>query len=200
MPRFLHVGCGKKRKDRTIRPLASPDWEEVTLDIDEAVTPDIVDKLPDLAKVPSGSFDAVFSSHNIEHLYPHEVIPAFQAFHRVLKDDGIAIVTCPDLQSLGERLASGDLDSPLYESPSGPVAPLDVLFGFRPSLAQGNLYMAHHTGYTVDSLSKLFMKAGFKGFAGVRRPKKHDLWGIAVKQPRPEDELRSLVKTYVTPI
>jgi len=200
MPRFLHVGCGKKRKDRTIRPFASPDWEEVTLDIDEAVAPDIVDKLPDLAKVPSGSFDAVFSSHNIEHLYPHEVIPAFQAFHRVLKDDGIAIVTCPDLQSLGERLASGDLDSPLYESPSGPVAPLDVLFGFRPSLAQGNLYMAHHTGYTVASLSKLFMKAGFKGFAGVRRPEKHDLWGIAVKQPRPEDELRSLVKTYVTPV
>ena len=68
MPRFLHVGCGPKRKNRTVKPFATSDWEEVSLDIDESVKPDIVDKLPDLSCVKSGSFDAVYSAHNIEHL------------------------------------------------------------------------------------------------------------------------------------
>ncbi|PVE23185.1 SAM-dependent methyltransferase [Microvirga sp. KLBC 81] len=200
MPRFLHVGCGKKRKDQTVRPFAAPEWEEVTLDIDEGVKPDIVDKLPGLAKVESGSFDAVFSSHNVEHLYPHEVIPAFRAFHRVLKDDGILIVTCPDLQSLGERLASGEIESPLYQSPAGPVSPLDVLYGFRPSMAHGNLYMAHHTGYTVKSMRNVCAQAGFAGLLAVRRPKKHDLWVVVTKTPKTEEELKSLGKIYITPI
>src|SRR5690348_12554518 len=112
MPRFLHVGCGRARKRNTIKPFASPDWEEVTLDIDEGVGPDIVDRLPELARVASGSFDAVYSSHCIEHLYPHEVPGAFEAFHRVLRSDGILIVRTPDLQAIGERLASGDIDTP----------------------------------------------------------------------------------------
>ncbi|MCB8820623.1 class I SAM-dependent methyltransferase [Microvirga rosea] len=199
MRRFLHVGCGMKRKAQTVQPFASADWHEVTLDIDESVKPDIVDKLPELATVADGSFDAVYSSHNIEHLYPHEVPLAFSAFHRVLGDAGIAIVTCPDLQSLGERLATGDIESPLYQSPSGPITPLDVLFGFRPSLKQGNLYMAHHTGYTLPSLRNAFMRAGFAGFAGFRRPEHHDLWGLAVKGRRTEAEIRELAQTFLTP-
>ena len=43
------------------------------------------------------SVDAVFSSHNIEHLYPHEVPLALKEFMRVLKPDGFVLMTCPDL-------------------------------------------------------------------------------------------------------
>jgi len=200
VPRFLHVGCGKKRKDRTLRPFTSPEWEEVTLDIDERVMPDIIDKLPELAKVESGSFDAVFSSHNVEHLYPHEVLPAFEAFCRVLKDDGVLIVTCPDLQSLGERLASGDIDTPLYESSAGPVSPIDVLFGFRPSIAQGNLYMAHHTGYTVKTIRTVCFQAGFASLSVRRRPRNYDLWVVATKSRRTEQDLQALAKIYMSPV
>ena len=120
MPRFLHVGCGPKRKNRTVKAFAAPEWEEVSLDIDESVKPDIVDKLPDLSRVKSGSFDAVYSAHNIEHLYPHEVPVALKAMRRVLRSDGFVILTCPDLQMVGERLAAGDIESPLYTSSSGP--------------------------------------------------------------------------------
>ena len=55
--------------------------------------------MTDMSAVETGSMDALFSSHNVEHLYPHEVPVAFVEFHRVLNDDGFAIITGPDLQS-----------------------------------------------------------------------------------------------------
>ncbi|MFL5130654.1 MAG: class I SAM-dependent methyltransferase, partial [Microvirga sp.] len=100
-------GCGPKRKGQTVQAFATSEWEEVTLDIDESVKPDLIDKLPELSQVESNSFDAVYSAHNIEHLYPHEVPLALKAMRRVLKVDGFVILTCPDLQTIGERLASG---------------------------------------------------------------------------------------------
>jgi SAM-dependent methyltransferase len=187
------------RKDRTLKPFATSDWEEVTLDIDEQVNPDIVEKLPDLSRVESDSFDAVYSSHCIEHLYPHEVPTAFMAFHRVLKSDGIVVVRCPDLQSLGERLASGDIDTPLYVSPAGPVSPLDMLYGFRPAMRNGNLFMAHRSGFTSRSLERVCAEAGFKA-AASSRSKSRELWGIATKTPMSREEAQELANVYFAPI
>jgi hypothetical protein len=183
-----------------VRPFAGPDWREVTLDIDERVGPDIVDSLPHLAKAPDGAYDAVYSAHILEHLYPHEVQPALAAFRRVLKEDGFAIATCPDLQSIGDRLASGDLDTPLYTSPAGPVAPLDVLYGFRPAIAAGNVFMAHRGGFTAKSLIEAFRRAGFAACAGMRRPKSYDLWVIASRKPVAKAELDELRRTFLVPV
>lgn len=200
MPRFLHVGCGPKRKHLTVKAFAAPEWEEVTLDIDKSVKPDIVDKLPELSQVEANSFDAVYSAHNIEHLYPHEVPLALKAMRRVLKPDGFIILTCPDLQTIGERLASGDIEAPIYTSGRGPVSPLDMLYGFRPAMADGNLYMAHHTGFTLKSLGDSCIRAGFAKFFGFRRPRKHDLWGIATKLRKTDEEMQELGKIYLRPI
>ncbi len=200
MPRFLHVGCGHKRKNQTVEAFTSPEWDEVTLDIDESVKPDIVDRLPELSQVASDSFDAVYSAHNIEHLYPHEVTLALRAMHRVLKQDGFVILTCPDLQAIGERLAAGDIDTPLYISPRGPVSPIDMLYGFRPAMSEGNLYMAHHTGFTIKSLANACNQAGFASFMGFRRPQQRDLWGLATKAPKTREEIGELGKIYLRPI
>jgi SAM-dependent methyltransferase len=200
MPRFLHVGCGTKRKSHTVRAFRSSEWEEVTLDIDAAVAPDIVDKLPDLRTVETESFDAVYSAHNIEHLYPHEVPQALSAFYRVLKPDGVAIITCPDIQSIGEQIAAGALDEPIYESPLGPVAPLDMLYGFRPAMSNGNLYMAHHTGFTLSSLRNACKGVGFTGFVGFRRTARHDLWALVTKDVCDEHELRERAAHLLQPV
>jgi SAM-dependent methyltransferase len=186
-----------KRKDRTITAFAGDDWREVTLDIDERVRPDVVDRLPELATIADGSFDAVYSSHNIEHLYPHEIPVAFAAFRRVLKEDGFAIVTCPDLQTVAEALASGDIDTPLYMSSAGPVSALDMLYGFRPALARGNLFMAHHCGFTLKSLAAAFKSAGFARVAGLRRPEARDVWTIATRSALDTAEVDRLAKTYL---
>jgi predicted SAM-dependent methyltransferase len=64
------VGCGPKRKDRTTKALAT--WNELRFDIDETVEPDLVGTMTDMSSVSSESVDGVFSSHNIEHLYPQQ--------------------------------------------------------------------------------------------------------------------------------
>ena len=71
--KFLHVGCGRLTKKNTTREFASERWEEVRLDIDESVDPDIVSNALNLESIESNSFDAVYSSHNIEHVFIHEV-------------------------------------------------------------------------------------------------------------------------------
>ena len=71
--RLLHIGCGPKRKYQTLPAFQSDDWQEVRFDIDESVAPDIIGTMTDMSAVEAGSVDALFSSHNIEHLYPHEV-------------------------------------------------------------------------------------------------------------------------------
>lgn len=193
MPVFLHVGCGQNTKVRTTRALNTPDWKELRLDIDPAVTPDIVGSMTDMRAVPDGSVDAIYSSHNIEHLYPHEVPVALAEFRRVLKPEGFAIVTCPDLQAVAELIAQDKLTQPAYQSPAGPISPLDILYGHRPALARGNLFMAHRTGFTLSSLMHTFKAAGFATCAGKRQPPPaYALWVLATKQALPEATLRQL--------
>jgi len=150
--------------------------------------------------VETESFDAVYSAHNIEHLYPHEVPNALSAFFRVLKPNGVAIITCPDLQSIGERIAAGALDQPIYESPLGPVSPLDMLYGFRPAMRDGNFYMAHHTGFTLSSLRDACKGVGFTAFVGRRRPARHDLWALVTKGVCDEQELRERAAYLLQPV
>jgi len=101
---------------------------------------------------------------------------------------------------LGERLAAGDIEKPLYTSSSGPISPLDMLYGFRPAMKDGNLYMAHHTGFTLKSLGDACVTAGFAKFFGFRRPHRHDLWGIATKRAMTDDEMQDLAEIYLKPI
>lgn len=193
MRTFLHVGCGPKRKDRTTAGFNTPEWHEQRLDIDENVTPDIVGTMTDMSAVSDASMDAIYSSHNIEHLYPHEVPIALAEFKRVLRPDGFVVITCPDLQSVCALVAQDKLTEPAYTSPAGPIAPLDILYGHRPAMAQGNLYMAHRCGFTRKVLTGTLQAAGFAMVAAVRRDHPfYDLWALASVQPMEEAELRRL--------
>jgi predicted SAM-dependent methyltransferase len=71
MQTFLHVGCGQNRKDRTTRGFNTGDWIELRFDIDEAVAPDVIGTMTDMGAVETEAVDAIYSSHNIEHLYAH---------------------------------------------------------------------------------------------------------------------------------
>ncbi|MDD5033317.1 MAG: methyltransferase domain-containing protein [Methylococcaceae bacterium] len=195
--KFLHVGCGPARKPNVGPGFLSDEWRELRLDIDPAVLPDIVSNMLDMRSVPPASVDGVYSSHNIEHLYPHEVPVALAEFLRVLKPEGLLVLACPDLQSLGHFIAEGRLDQALYISPAGPIAPLDILYGHRPQLAQGNLFMAHHTGFTLRTLVDAVRAAGFPSVAGKRRETSFDLWIVASKTHRSEQEMQALADIHL---
>ena len=193
---FLHVGCGPKRKQQTTRTFAH--WREILLDIDPAVEPDVTGTMTDMGAVPSGSVQAIFSSHNIEHLYPHEVPGALAEFLRVLDDEGFAVITCPDLQSVCALVAQDKLTEPAYTAPAGPITPLDILYGHRPPMARGNLYMAHRCGFTEKVLNGTLRAAGFKSVATMARGRApfFDLWAVASKRERDEAMMRELAYAH----
>lgn len=201
MKTFLHVGCGSKRKERTTRGFNIDAWSEIRLDINPSVSPDVIGTMTDMDLVATGTVNAVFSSHNIEHLYPHEVPLALAEFLRVLSDDGFAVITCPDLQSICALIAEDKLTDAAYTSPAGPVAPIDILYGHRPALARGNLYMAHRCGFTQSVLTKTLQAAGFASVASMSRSSPNfDLWALASKSNRSEDEMKKLAQTHFSPV
>jgi SAM-dependent methyltransferase len=195
--RFLHVGCGQARKADTTAGFNNDRWQEIRFDIDPGCAPDITGTVVDMSAVNSGSVDAIFSSHNIEHVYPHEVPKVIAEFARVLADDGFVVLTCPDLQVVCEAVARDKLLEPLYVSPSGPVSPIDVLFGFRPAIAAGKYFMAHKCGFTYSVLSGLFAGGGFKSVFGGRHPPTFALWILACKQVKTNIELAALAREHL---
>lgn len=175
----LHVGCGPYTPQALHSFFRTDRWQEIRLDINPAVEPDIVATLTNMEVVPTESVDAVWSSHNVEHLYDYEVPIALKEFYRVLKPGGFALITLPDIQKVAEYVAQGHLEDPLYISPAGPICAIDILYGHREFIAQGNHYMAHKTGFTAHSLGQKLIVAGFLKVEIKREA--FNLWAIAYK-------------------
>jgi ubiquinone/menaquinone biosynthesis C-methylase UbiE len=197
MKSFLHIGCGIKRKNQTTTGFNTNEWQEIRFDIDESNQPDLIGTMLDMKAVASDSMDALYSSHNIEHLYPHEVQIALKEFLRILKPDGYAVITCPDIQSVCALVAEDKLTDAAYMSVSGAITPLDILYGHGESLENGNVYMAHKTGFTKKTLSTELQKAGF-AIAGVivKRESFFNLWAIASKKLLEREELIGIMKEH----
>jgi len=191
---FLHVGCGSLNKSSCLG-FNNDNWKEIRFDIDESVNPDIVGTLTDMKSVETGSVDAVYSSHNIEHIFPHEVPIALREFYRVLKEDGMVSISCPDLQSIGEAIAQDRLLETLYEAPIGPVTAFDILYGHRKATLEGNEYMAHKGGFTYSTLYKAFKEVGFQAIAGGR--KGYNIYLVAFKQRKPDEEIKKIVLQFI---
>jgi SAM-dependent methyltransferase len=177
----LNVGCGYPLRQRLHPSFQGPEWQEVRLDVDPSVKPDILCSMTDMSPVPDASVDAVYSSHNLEHLHHHEVSLALREFLRVLRPGGQLLITLPDLQKIAELVAADGLEDEAYQSPAGPITPLDMIYGHSLSLAQGNRYMAHKTGFTARTLQRHLRETGFIEVAMTRAG--FDLWARALKRP-----------------
>lgn len=196
MKKFLHVGCGSATKNKTTKAFALDDWQEIRLDINEAVKPDIVSSVLDLSIIDAGSFDAVYSSHNIEHVYTHEVPIMLKEFLRILNKDGFFVVTCPNLIPIARLIVEDKLTEPAYTSPAGPIAPLDMLYGHGAAVAAGNEFMAHRCGFTPKSLNAALLGAGFRNVVMMPRKTNYDVWAVATKETAERDKLEELAKQH----
>ena len=196
MNKLLHVGCGPQDKSE-LKGFNNDNWSEIRLDIDKDVNPDIVGTLTDLSLVETASIDAVYSAFNIDHIYPHEVPIALNEFYRVLKDDGIVVITCPDMQGVCEAIAQDKLLGILYNSSSGPISPIDVLFGNRREVSEGNEFMAKKGGFTYSELDWVFFEAGFKTRAGGRREEMYELFLVAFKQEKSNEQIQKIAIPFI---
>lgn len=154
--RILHVGCGGDKL---------PPWLgghiETRLDIEPRNMPDIVADMLNMGEI--GEYDAVYTSHCLEHVYPHQVPVALAEFIRVLVSGGVAIIIVPDLEGVQPT------DEVLYQSPAGPICGLDMIYGHRPSM-EAFPHMAHHTGFTQATLRTALEAAGFVDITVARVP------------------------------
>ena len=142
-------------------------YSVVRLDIDESTKPDIVASMTDMGDI--GPFDAVYCSHALEHLYPHQVGDALREFHRVLRPGGVAVVLVPDLQDVP---ATDDI------LPGSSLTGLHLYYGDA-SLIEKHPYMAHHSGFVESTLRAVMEKCGFQ--VKTQRMSFYNLLGLGVK-------------------
>lgn len=191
MKTLLNVGSGHRANSAFILPaFRTPEWREVRLDIDPAIEPDILGTMLDMSAIPNESIDAIYSSHNIEHLYPNELPAAMKEFLRVLKPDGFAVIICPDLQAAAQMIAEDKLLDEAYSSPAGPVTPFDMVYSHRIFTGRDKPYMAHHCGFTLSVLLATLKDNGFSTSAGLRS--NFSLLVLATKELMPNDKLMEL--------
>jgi len=192
MKTLLNVGCGFS-KISELRGFNDGNWKEIRFDIDKDVDPDILGTLTDMSLVETASVDAIYSSYNLDHIYAHEVPIALKEFYRVLNEDGFVVLKCPDIQAVCDLIAQDKYLDVLYESPLGPVYPIDVIYGHRGQIELGNEYMAKKVGFTYSALDASFSAAGFKTRYGGRSKKLGgELAIVAFKKKKSEEEIKKI--------
>jgi predicted SAM-dependent methyltransferase len=104
--RYLNLGCGKQFHE---------DW--VNLDLESSDPTVIKHDLAHGVPFQTGTFDAVYHSHVLEHLKPEQGERLIEECFRVLKPGGILRVVVPDLERIAllylemhERAWDGDDD------------------------------------------------------------------------------------------
>ena len=196
MKTLLHVGCASLNIS-DLKGFNNDKWAEIRFDIDKNRDPDIIGTIVDLSLVETGSVDAVYSAYNLDHIYPHEVPIALKEFFRVLKNDGIAIIKCPDIQSVCEAIGKDKLLDVVYQSPVGPITPIDILFGNRKAIAEGNEFMAKKGGFTYSLLDGALHQAGFVIRYGGRIKNGRELSVVAFKSMKSELELKNIADPFL---
>ncbi len=145
------------------------------MDIDPETKPDFVRDMLDLHYI--GSFDCVYSSHCVEHLYPYQVPLAMAEFMRVLNPGGAVFVVVPDLEDvkpdLTPILMCGERGKPKEEWTQ--MCGLDLYYGLHTELER-HPHMAHHCGFIKPVLEQVLIAAGFEGVS-VERLENYNLAG-----------------------
>jgi hypothetical protein len=160
-------------------------WEQVWLDIDASLAPDILLDARSLSELEAGSFDAVYCSHNLEHYYPHDVPRVLRGFLHLLGERGVAEIIVPDIGYVARHMVENrmDLEDVLYQSLVGPITVRDVIYGYAPEIEKsGRDFYAHKTGFTPVSLERALKEAGFP-HAAVRSGQYFEVHAFASRSP-----------------
>jgi len=159
--KVLNVGGNNKS---IALPSQYAGFEHLLLDIDPTGKPDICCDARKLTTLDAAQFDAIYCSHNLEHYYRHDVAAVLAGFRHVVKEGGFIQIRVPDMAEVFRRVVEQklDIDDVLYQSGSGPIMALDVIYGYGLQIERsGQEFFAHKTGFTQKSLLAALQRAGF---------------------------------------
>ena len=159
--RILNVGGNSKE---IALPEIYNDWEQVFLDIDPSVNPDVLCDARELFTLEAATYDGIYCSHNLEHYYRHEIPKVLTGFAHVLKKDGFVHIRVPDMTSVLKAFVELEMDinDPLYKSPAGNISIQDIIYGHGAAIeSSGCDFMAHKVGFTQQYLIEILEKFNF---------------------------------------
>ena len=136
-------------------------WQVKHIDPNAQLNPDFCGVITDMKQVKSGSMDAVWCPHILQRFFCHDTATGLRECFRVIRDGGFLLVAVPNAQKAAAWLAHSRHQEALYNAPAGSVTALDVLYGFSPAIAKGNMHMMHRTAFTPESLGTALRDAGF---------------------------------------
>jgi hypothetical protein len=192
--KVLNVGGNSKQIPL---PIQYEKFEHLLLDIDPTGDPDVLCDSRELTKLDSAQFDMIYCSHNLEHYYEHDVRLVLNGFMHVIKSGGGIHLIVPDMQTVFQTIIEKKLDinDVLYESALGPIRVIDVIYGYSKQIESSGVdFFAHKTGFSMKSLAKAVINAGFEFIHSQRSG--FNLILIAFKN-KPDKELTDLFNIKV---
>lgn len=186
----LNVGCGKvDLKEHSIF-LTTPEWKEVRVDAWEGNdTAHVYSDITNLKGVPDESCDAIWACHVVEHVYFHQLPDVFNSMMRVLKKDGFAVIRVPNLGCLADKIKNGLLTHQMYESSSGPITVIDMIYGHRGLIQEWGEGMAHKTGFTLDSMNQILTSLNIKAY--TKDTEFNEVIALLYKDKAPDDYMKA---------
>lgn len=155
--KVVNIGANKAKLDFKL----FNDYQEIKVDICEDVNPDIVASITNMEVIPSKSVDGIWASHIVEHIFWHELPIAFAQMKRILKDNGIAIIMCPNLSMVADKIKD-NINEVLYTTPAGSITALDMIYGFREFTKLGMEGMMHKIGFTPRLMGEVLDSLNLK--------------------------------------
>ncbi len=152
----LHIGAGSSKIPELINcDLFNPDA-------------DLKADALNLEMFDDGSIDLIEAHHMIEHLSFEETDLALTEWHRVLRNDGLLILTFPDITAISIKWLIYTLVYPLFPLPKRMDYIVKMLVG-----SQEHKGMFHKNVFDLRRMSRILLKHGFKvEFTYCRYPRR----------------------------
>jgi predicted SAM-dependent methyltransferase len=177
----VSLGWGSAHQGTLSRHFKPEEWNEVRVDMDAAVNPDLVSSLHHIPAIPDASVQGVWIGHVLQRLSFPEASAVIVEAMRMLKDGGELLVAVPDMQLAATYLANGEGEAEVFHAPAGAITAIDMLFGFQKLIAKGETARIHKSGYTAESLGNFLRVQSVCNIHVQRHP--YDLVALGRKLP-----------------